>query len=289
MVEKNTENKKTENNEDNTKKHRWLGVIIIILLLLFIGTAGYYLEIDLKPLSDINDSENGELNNGKDEGIIEKILKSIGLNDSEFNKNLNILLLGLDDKDSVALGTIEADSIVFAALKADKNLLQLEYIDEDQIYKGQTLKKHSREKINSAIVEITDKAIDYHLYIDYRGFEKVVDELGGVQINIDQNLKIEALGLDLKAGKNLLSGREALNFVRWKSSNYLSRAKRQKMIITAVMDKLRKTSVNFNIKKLYNSVVESYRSVETNIPPVLAAEILNYLRTNDKFQLEFVD
>ncbi len=47
MAEKNT-----QDNQKNKKKHRWIGIILISLLLLFIGLAGYYLERDLEPVPD---------------------------------------------------------------------------------------------------------------------------------------------------------------------------------------------------------------------------------------------
>lgn len=295
LVEKNTEDTKPENNEENSKKHRWLGIIIIALLLLFIGIAGYYLEIDLEPLSDNMQSteqleiENGEENREEEQGIIDRILSVLGLNESEFKQNINILFIGLDDEESVALGLIEADSIVLGQLKAEDDLLQLEYIDEDQLYNEKILKKYSKEDLKPAVEKITDQKIDYHVYVNYQGFEKVIDELGGVKLNLEQEIKVKALGLDLKSGSNLLSGKEALNFVRWKSSNYLSRQKRQKMLVAAVIEKLRSTNIIFNVKELYNTIVESYNSVETDIGPVLAAEIFNYIRTNDELNLEFIE
>ena len=54
MAEKNK-----KDNQKSKKKHKWIGIILITLLLLFIGFAGYYLERDLEPVPEnqIEDSE----------------------------------------------------------------------------------------------------------------------------------------------------------------------------------------------------------------------------------------
>jgi hypothetical protein len=44
-----------------------------------------------------------------------------------------------------------------------------------------------------------------------------------------------------------------------------------------------------NVKELYNTIVVSYNSVETDINAVLAAEIFNYIRSNSELELEFIE
>ena len=211
------------------------------------------------------------------------------MGESDFDQDLNILFVGLDDEESVALGTIEADSIVLGRLRPKANRLQLEYINENSKHEDKILKKYSKEDIQIAVEEITKTEIDYYVYVNYQGFEKVIDELGGVQLKLKEDVKVPGLGLDLKAGNNLLAGKEALNFVRWSSSNYLPRSERQKMLIQAVVAKLRTNNIMFNVKELYNTIVESYNSIETDINTVLAAEIFNYIRSNPQLELEFID
>ena len=224
-----------------------------------------------------------------DPSLIDRILSILGLSESDFTQDLNILFVGLDDEESVALGSIEADSIMLGKLRPEKNMLQIEYIDENTIYKGQLLREYHNGNIELAVEELTESEIDYHVYVNYRGFEKVIDELGGVKITLDQDVDVPGLGLDLKAGDNLLSGKEALNFVRWRDSNSLDRFERQKLLIDSVLVKLRSNNLLFNVKELYTTIVESYNSIDTNINPVLAAEIFNYIRENDDLELEFIE
>ena len=236
-----------------------------------------------------SESQNDFSQELEDPTLLERILSILGLSDSSFSQDLNILFVGLDDEESVAVGTIEADSIMLVKLRPEIGKLQLEHIDEDTNYKGQLLRKYHNGDIQLAVEEITETEIDYYVYVNYQGFEKVIDELGGVKITLNKEVKVPGLGLNLKAGDNLLSGKEALNFVRWKGSDSMARFERQKLLINSVVTKLKSNNILFNVKELYNTIVEGYNSIETDINPVLAAEIFNYLRENDELELEFIE
>lgn len=278
--------KNKQDNQESSGKHKWIGILVIALLLLFIGLTGYYLESGLKPLAN----GNGDLSEiEEDQSLFDQFLSIFGKGEDDFEQDLNILFLGLDDEDSVAIGTIEADSIVLGKLRPKENKLQLEYIDENSNYGDKLLKNHKKEDIQLAVEDLTKSEIDYFVYVNYQAFEKVIDELGGVQLDLKENIQVPALGLDLKANSNLLSGKEALNFARWKNSSYLSRMERQKMLVQSVINKIKSNNIFFNVKELYNTIVKSYNSVETDINVVLAAEIFNYIRSNRELELEFID
>ncbi|MGM0415238.1 MAG: LCP family protein [Bacillota bacterium] len=348
----------SEKDQKSKKKHKWLGIFLIALLLLFIGLTGYYLERDLEPVPDNQITENGAADNSNENSaadnnlqesnssseddtaqngneitaeteneefgeenaaengqgstadggentaeeqndfnpeleeaptLLDRILSILGLSENDFAQDLNILFVGLDDEESVAVGSIEADSIMLARLRPEADKLELEHIDEDREYQGQELRKYYNGDIQPAVEEITETETDYYVYVNYQGFEKVIDELGGVKIKLEEAVRVPDLGLNLKAGDNLLSGKEALNFVRWRDSDSMTRFQRQKILINSVMAKLKSNNILFNVKDLYSTMVESYNSVETDINPVLAAEIFSYLRDNDNLELEFID
>jgi len=243
-------------------------------------------ETETKTESDVEQGVEEEI---EDPSLIDRILSILGLAESDFTQDLNILVVGLDDEESVAIGSIEADSIMLAKLRPEANKMQIEHIDEDTVYKGELLREYHDGDIQPAVEELSGTNVDYHVYINYLGFEKVIDELGGVQITLEQEVVVPGLGLNLKAGDNLLSGKEALNFVRWRDSDSIDRFKRQKLLINSVMTKLKSNNIFFNVKDLYNTIVESYNSIETDINPVLAAEIFNYLRESRELELEYIE
>ncbi|MGM0602399.1 MAG: LCP family protein [Bacillota bacterium] len=252
----------TTDNESSTK--RWVWVILLALLLLFAGTAGYYFQTGGFP------------------GLA-------GLSDSDFGENLNILFVGLDDEESVAKGTIEADSIMIASIRPSKDEMIIEPLKSSLEYDGKKLSHNFGNNFRKIVEEIRGEKIDYHVYIDYKAFEKVIDELGGVNIYLEEALKIPDLGLNLKKGDNLLSGKEALNYVRWYNydSNNGDRLLRQKKVIDAVIDQILDGDLFFNIKDLYNTVVNTYKSVETDMGPALVADIYNYMKKNKDLEMIF--
>ncbi|KDN85000.1 LCP family protein [Kitasatospora cheerisanensis] len=60
----------------------------------------------------------------------------------------------------------------------------------------------------------TGLRIDHYAEIGFAGFVGLVDAVGGVEMTIDQPVKDKDSGLDLQAGTQTLSGKQALAFVR---------------------------------------------------------------------------
>ncbi|MFC7307251.1 LCP family protein [Streptomyces monticola] len=56
--------------------------------------------------------------------------------------------------------------------------------------------------------------MDHFLEVDFKGFQKLIDELGGVDITTHKAINDHSSGLALDAGKHRLMGKEALELVR---------------------------------------------------------------------------
>ncbi|MYW63096.1 LytR family transcriptional regulator [Streptomyces sp. SID8379] len=56
--------------------------------------------------------------------------------------------------------------------------------------------------------------MDHYLEVDFKGFQKLIDELGGVDITTRTALHDRGSGLSLDSGKHRLKGKEALALVR---------------------------------------------------------------------------
>ncbi|QEV16292.1 LCP family protein [Streptomyces alboniger] len=56
--------------------------------------------------------------------------------------------------------------------------------------------------------------MDHYLEVDFKGFRKLIDELGGVDITTRKAIKDPNSGLSLNAGKHTLKGEESLALVR---------------------------------------------------------------------------
>ncbi|MCP9987835.1 LCP family protein [Streptomyces sudanensis] len=82
--------------------------------------------------------------------------------------------------------------------------------------------------------------IDHYLEIDFTGFMRAVDALGGVRICTARPLKDPYTGLDLPAGTHTLDGGEALRYVRSRhvdGSSDLGRMRQQQRFVAALLDR----------------------------------------------------
>lgn len=94
--------------------------------------------------------------------------------------------------------------------------------------------------LTETVEQATGLHIDGYLEIGFGGFAKVVDSLGGVDICVARDMKDELAGIDLKAGCQVLDGKNALGYVRSRHSDPkgdLGRAERQRQFLGAVMKK----------------------------------------------------
>jgi polyisoprenyl-teichoic acid--peptidoglycan teichoic acid transferase len=101
---------------------------------------------------------------------------------------------------------------------------------------------------SQAIEQITGLTINYDVLVDLSGFQKLVDALGGIVVNVHQEVPIGGVGGAItgyiKPGKQRLNGYQTLWYSRsraW-SSDY-SRMARQKCVLNAMLHQLNPETV----------------------------------------------
>lgn len=70
------------------------------------------------------------------------------------------------------------------------------------------------ELVARTVHRLTGLTVNHFLYVDLRGFQRVVDTLGGVEMCIPFDVRDPLSALDLRAGCQRLDGRQALAYVR---------------------------------------------------------------------------
>lgn len=77
--------------------------------------------------------------------------------------------------------------------------------------------------LKSAIWDLMGLSIDRYIYLDTSAFRDIIDVLGGVEYNVPVDMKYvdeaQNLYIDLKAGKQILDGAKAEQFVRFRQPN----------------------------------------------------------------------
>ncbi|MFF2406420.1 LCP family protein [Streptomyces sp. NPDC058092] len=96
--------------------------------------------------------------------------------------------------------------------------------------------------------------IDHYVEIGFGGFAKIVDAIGGVELDIPKGFKDKKSGADFKAGKQTLNGEQSLAFVRTRyafTESDLARTKNQQKFLAALASQTATPSTILNPFKLY--------------------------------------
>ncbi|MER8088401.1 LCP family protein [Streptomyces sp. NPDC058316] len=96
--------------------------------------------------------------------------------------------------------------------------------------------------------------IDHYVEIGFGGFAKIVDAIGGVELDIPKGFKDKKSGADFKAGKQTLNGEQSLAFVRTRyafAESDLARTKNQQKFLAALASQTATPSTILNPFKFY--------------------------------------
>lgn len=137
--------------------------------------------------------------------------------------------------------------------------------------------------------------IDYYVVVDFAGFEHIVDTLGGVEIDVEKRMRYQdraqGLHIDLHPGRQVLDGRQALNYIRYRADGlgdvslvdpvqelYGGRVQRQQRFLEALARELVKPAVIAKVPAL----IDDFRSaVQTDMPAQTMVKLGLALRDMD--------
>ncbi|MER5185119.1 LCP family protein [Streptomyces sp. NPDC002896] len=206
----------------------------------------------------------------------------------------NILLIGSDTRAGAGnskygrdSGTARSDTTILLHLAADRQSATAVSIPRDLMVDVPSCHKpdgtrtapvfamfnHAFEAGGSActirtVEKLTDIRIDHHMVVDFGGFTKMVDALGGVDVCLAEPIDDPDAQVKLDAGRHRLTGEEALGFVRARKSlgngSDTERMDRQQQFLGAVVNKLRSNDVLLNPVKLYPVLDAATSSLTTD-------------------------
>ncbi|MEV8594849.1 LCP family protein [Streptomyces sp. NPDC052012] len=118
------------------------------------------------------------------------------------------------------------------------------------------------------VESITDLRMDHYLEVDFAGFQKLIDELGGVEVTTTEDIKDPESHLDLKAGTHQLDGEQALGLVRTRhgvgDGSDLGRIQLQQAFIKALVKQVKEVGIFTNPKKLYDLADTATKTITTD-------------------------
>lgn len=115
------------------------------------------------------------------------------------------------------------------------------------------------------VEEMTGVFVDDFLVVDFAGFIRMVDALGGVPMCIPEPLTDRLAGLDLEAGQQVLDGQQALAYARARKEvgdgSDISRIGRQQLLIAATIRHVLDQNLLTDLPALYQFLDAATRSM----------------------------
>ncbi len=188
------------------------------------------------------------------------------------DQKINLLLIGIDRREQKHdLG--RADTVIVASLRPGEKKAVLLSIPRDMRVEipghGTTKINHAYAYGGAALVIETVKSflginINHYALVDFRGFVKSVDALGGVDIYVEKEMLDVKGRIHFTPGWHRMDGKEALKYVRFRhdAQGDFGRIERQQKFFKAVLKKASKISSIWRIPALVEVIAQR---VETDM------------------------
>jgi len=176
-------------------------------------------------------------------------------------RQANILILGIDGK-SGERDPRRSDTMMLVRIDLSQRRIGVISIPRDLRV---AIPGHSEQKINAAyslgdvplaqqtVQDVVGLPCDYYITVSSEGLKRLVDALGGVEVDVDKRMYYHdrwgGLSIDLQPGLQRLNGQQAVGYVRYRHDRLgdLTRVQRQQLFLRAV---LREATQPRNIPRL---------------------------------------
>lgn len=242
------------------KRVKWLAVILVVILVAVAGI-----------IAAKNSRERQFYDNGMETS----------------SRVMHVMILGVDRReDDVG----RSDTMMVTAVDMDQKRAALLSVPRDTRVK---IDGYGYEKINhayaygghklsqNAIENLLGVSIDHYILIDTKAFERIIDAIGGIDINVEKRMYYEdpwddngGLVIDLYPGEQHLNGQKAIQYVRYRDGEGdIGRIGRQQHFIKAVLAKVISPEMLPRLPKL---VEEVSSAIKTDMS---LAELLEFANT----------
>lgn len=212
---------------------------------------------------------------------------------------INLLLIGIGGEEHPGGGKELADSIILVSLKPSTKQVAVISVPRDLFLE---IGRYGRHRINRAHVignqtaypgggpaltmdtvsEIFEQPVHAFVRLDFAAFEKIIDDLGGIDLYVKRGFYDYLFRDGFKAGWHHMDGKRALRYARYRYVNSelgtdFAREERQQQVIRAVRDKLREKSGDDVL-----SLVSALRTLSSHADTNLTTAQLVWLYRNFK-------
>ena len=185
-----------------------------------------------------------------------------------------VMIMGVDEReDDVG----RSDTLMIATLDPKKEQAALLSIPRDTRVR---IKGNGYDKINAAyaygghkltqdtVEKLLATPMDHYVIINIHAFKRIVDAIGGVDIDVEKRMYYEdpweddgGLVIDLHPGMQHMNGDTAITYVRYRDEEGdIGRIARQQKFMKAVMDKVTSPSIIPQLPAVIREVISSVKT-----------------------------
>jgi len=120
----------------------------------------------------------------------------------------------------------------------------------------------------ATVEELTGIKMDYYMVAGFEGFKALVSELGGILVNVPYDIESSEAKINFKKGKQVMSGKEALEFTRARygvPNGDFSRSENQGLFLVSMLAQMEK-SYKKDPSTIFRWFASGMRNVETDVP-----------------------
>lgn len=290
-------------------KRKWWKIVLVIFVVLILGGGAWMASGVFGAFSKIFTD-----NKGSGSPFLSMIgeVKAEQLK-GEGDGRINILLLGMggagypggDLTDTIMIASIDPKNKDMAMLSIPRDLwvnipgngyskINAAHhwgnvmAEQGQLLDGKEI--NGPELIKKTVSEIVDLPIHYYITMDFSGFIKLVDRVGGLDIYVDKSISdpyypssdFKYEYFSLSKGQHHMDGALALKYARSrKTTSDFDRAKRQQKVIAAIKEKTISLNLVANPKKIVDIAKILGDHIRTDIQPWEMERLVSIARDID--------
>ena len=242
---------------------KWILLSVLFILLGVSVFAGYttwkinkFIEKTTEPPIDkpINDNPSAEETKPMEELPFGMLLIGLDYRPETGSMNTDALIISIWNPETkeVNLLSIPRDTRVVVPDYGEMKVNAVYSIGEKEKRKqeeqGLTPTINGPYLLMEVLSDYFDIPVKYYARVDFKGFELIIDELGGVEVYVDRDMLYysakDGTNINLHKGLQVLDGKNALDFARFRrsadgnDSSDFERNERQQKILKSLSDKI---------------------------------------------------
>lgn len=236
--------------------------------------------------------------------VIKVVIFHENLLKGEISDRINILILGMGGPNHE--GPYLTDTIILVSYKPSKNKLALLSIPRDLLVPvpgdswqkinainalGESKGENGAQLTSLVVSNILNLPIHYFIRIDFDGFKKIIDSLGGIEIEVERSFtdplypgpNFTYRTISFQKGWQLMNGERALEYVRSRhgtngENSDFARMRRQQKVLLALKNKVQKIKILEAPQKIWTLFNLFKKYFQTNLDFNEIINLANLLR-----------